>query len=83
MIYGSYDLILDSDEEIYAFTRTGEGERLVVILNFSRNSPLFHLPETISYSSAELLINNYAVDPGDDFRQFRLRPFEARVYRLQ
>jgi oligo-1,6-glucosidase len=90
IVYGSYNLILDAhkrsspgDEEIYAFTRTLAEERLLVILNFSRNSPVFKLPENISFSSAELLISNYDVDSGEDIHQITLRPFEARVYRLQ
>jgi len=82
IVYGSYDLILDAHEEIYAFTRTLENERLLVILNFSKNSPVFELPENIAFSSAELLISNYAVDADEDIRQFNLRPYEARVYRL-
>jgi oligo-1,6-glucosidase len=83
IVYGRYDLILDSHEEIYAFTRTLDEERLLVILNFSRNSPLFILPEDISYSNTELLIGNYDVNSGEDIRQIALRPFEARVYRLK
>ena len=83
MVYGSYDLILDSHEEIYAFTRTLEEERLLVILNFSRNFPVFSLPEHISFSSTELLINNYSLNPDADLHQITLRPFEARVYRLR
>jgi oligo-1,6-glucosidase len=82
IVYGSYDLLLDSHEEIYAFTRTLEAERLLVILNFSRNSPVFYLPENISFSSAELLLSNYNVDINENFQQITLRPFEARVYRL-
>jgi oligo-1,6-glucosidase len=83
IVYGTYDLILDSHEEIYAFTRTLEEDRLLVILNFSRNSPVFYLPENISYSGVELLISNYNVDIDENFRQITLRPFEARVYRLR
>jgi len=83
IVYGTYDLILDSHEEIYAFTRTLDRERLVVILNFSRNSPMFYLPENISFSSAELLIGNYNVDSNEDLRGTTLRPYEARVYRLR
>ncbi len=82
IVYGNYDLILGDHEEIYAFTRTLQEERLVVILNFSKNSPVFRLPEEISYSSAELLISNYDVDVDENVRQITLRPFEARVYRL-
>jgi oligo-1,6-glucosidase len=90
MVYGSYDLMIPShkrsspvDEEIYAFTRTLDETRLLVILNFSRNSPVFHLPENIPFASVELLVNNYEVKPGEDIQQITLRPYEARVYRLQ
>ena len=41
MVYGSYDLILPEHEQIYAFTRTLEDERLLVILNFSKDTPVF------------------------------------------
>lgn len=82
IVYGSYSLILDAHEEIYAFTRTLDADRLLVILNFSGNTPIFALPETISYSSTDLLLSNYDVDPQQDIQQFVLRPYEARVYRL-
>ena len=83
IVYGTYDLILGSHEEIYAFTRTLEDARLLVILNFSPNTPLFHLPENISFSSKKLLISNYYVDSEADVHQITLRPYEARVYRLK
>lgn len=82
IVYGSYDLILASNEEIYAFTRTLDEDRLLVILNFSRNSPVFHLPEDISFTSTKLLISNYQVNAHDDLNELTLRPFEALVYRL-
>ncbi len=80
-VYGAYDLILDDHEEIYAFTRTLDEDRLLVILNFSGNTPVFELPKNISFKSHELLISNYKVD-ADDIRKFTLRPYEACVYRL-
>ncbi len=83
IVYGTYELILDAHEEIYAFTRTGEDERLLVILNFTRHTPIFTLPAHIVFVDKELLIGNYAVDPDESLRQFTLRPFEARVYRLR
>jgi len=82
IVYGVYDLILPWHEEIYAFTRTLDEDRLLVILNFSRNTPVFQLPDDISYSSGELLICNYNVDAHEDIHQISLRPYEARVYRL-
>ena len=35
IVYGRYDLLLADHEQIYAFTRTLEDERLLVILNFT------------------------------------------------
>jgi oligo-1,6-glucosidase len=83
IVYGSYDLLLASHEEIYAFTRTLDKDRLLVILNFNRNSPAFHLPENLAFASAELLINNYELNPADNVHAITLRPYEARVYRLK
>lgn len=83
MVYGRYDLILDAHEEIYAFTRTLQDDRLLVILNFTRNTPVFALPTDISFTVKELLIGNYEIDPAEDIRVLTLRPYEARVYRLR
>ena len=83
IVYGAYDLILDSHEEIYAFTRTLDDDRLLVILNFGANSPIFNLPENIHFVSSTLLIGNYKVDSPNDVRKLTLRPYEARVYRLR
>ncbi|HKU51373.1 MAG TPA: alpha-amylase family glycosyl hydrolase, partial [Nitrospira sp.] len=82
IVYGSYELLLADHEEIYAFTRTWENELLLVILNFSGNTPVFDLPETLTYTSADLLIGNYSVDSNQDLHRLTLRPYEARVYRL-
>ena len=41
MVYGTYDLILDDHPQIYAFTRTLDDDRLLVILNFSGDAPVF------------------------------------------
>ena len=82
MVYGRYDLILASHPQIYAFTRTLDAERLLIILNFSAETPLFELPAGISFSARELLISNYAVDEAAPIAALALRPYEARVYRL-
>ena len=44
IVYGTYDLILDDHPQIYAFTRTLDDDRLLVILNFSGDAPVFELP---------------------------------------
>ena len=82
IVYGKYDLILEPHEQIFAFTRTLGDERLLVILNFSSEPSSFDLPAEISYQQHALLIGNYAVDPGQEPRQFILQPYEARVYQF-
>jgi oligo-1,6-glucosidase len=81
--YGTYDLILDDDPAIYAFTRTLDNDHLLVMLNFTADTPQFVLPAPIPSSDRNLLISNYPVDPALDIRDLTLRPFEARVYRLR
>ena len=83
IVYGTYDLILETHEDIYAFTRTLQDERLLVMLNFTRNMPLFTIPTHLAFSEKELLISNYQVDPAEDIHQLTLQPYEGRVYRLR
>jgi oligo-1,6-glucosidase len=83
IVYGTYDLILETHQEIYAFTRTLEADRLLVILNFTGGTPIFALPTHIPFAKKELLISNYEVDPTEDIHRSTLRPYEARVYRLR
>jgi oligo-1,6-glucosidase len=82
VVYGAYDLILPEHEQIYAFTRTLERERLLVILNFSQETPVFELPHDIRYGSVDLLIGNYPMDLSADLHRLTLQPYEARVYQL-
>jgi oligo-1,6-glucosidase len=83
IVYGRYDLILEAHEEIYAFTRTLDDACLLVILNFTGNTPVFALPANVPVSQTELLISNYDVDPTEDIHLLTLKPYEARVYRVR
>ncbi|ANB59524.1 oligo-1,6-glucosidase [Anoxybacillus amylolyticus] len=83
IVYGAYDLILAEDEQIYAFTRTLGEEKLLVICNFTNDTPLFELPTNITYQTHSLLISNYDVSGEDDIRSITLRPYESRVYVLK
>jgi oligo-1,6-glucosidase len=83
VVTGRYDLLLEGDEAIYAFTRTSDDDRLLVILNFTGGTPAFALPDGLPAGEAELLLANYPASDGDDLRALRLRPWEARVYRLR
>ncbi|MDC3418591.1 glycoside hydrolase family 13 protein [Aquibacillus salsiterrae] len=83
LIYGSYDLILESDESIYAYTRTLGDETMLVIVNLFPEETTFQLPETIDSANALLRLANYPVEKGEDMRSFVLQPYEARVYQIR
>ncbi|WP_409251417.1 glycoside hydrolase family 13 protein [Bacillus sp. SCS-153A] len=79
--YGIYDLILEKHEQIYAYTRSLENEKVLVITNLSTKTVEAELDE-ISVSSEGLLLNNYPVEPHNGVSSITLQPYEARVYRL-
>ena len=81
-VYGSYELILEDDEEIYAYTRELDNEKLLIILNFSEQTSMFNLPAEIDYIEQELLISNYEIED-KDIQDINLQPYEARVYKLK
>jgi len=82
IVYGTYDLLDETDATIYAFTRTLNDDRLLIILNFTNTMPVFSIPTSIVSANAELLISNYPVDSPDLISNLTLRPYEARVYRI-
>lgn len=83
IIYGDYKLLLPLDTEIYAFVRSTEEEKLLVILNFFDGTPLFDWPEDLQTEQRKLMISNYEPAPDEDVYHLTLRPYEARVYLLE
>ncbi|MFC0561565.1 glycoside hydrolase family 13 protein [Halalkalibacter alkalisediminis] len=83
IVYGTYDLILEEEENIYAYTRTLADEKLLVMCNFTAVETKFNLPEHIPFTSSELLINNYDVQNCSDISSIKLRPYESRAYLLK
>ena len=79
--YGIYDLLLEKDKQIYAYTRTGEDTSMIVITNLSTKEAVCDLGE-LKISSSDLLLNNYDVDSHEELSTFILKPYEARVYNL-
>ncbi|MED4454165.1 alpha-glucosidase [Metabacillus fastidiosus] len=80
IIYGNYKLILENDEQIYAYTRELKGDNLLVITNFSRENALFRMPYELQTVKKELLISNYDKVEKEQEQFILLRPYEARVY---
>ncbi|MBM7580844.1 glycoside hydrolase family 13 protein [Jeotgalibacillus terrae] len=79
--YGIYDLILPEHHQIYAYTRTLEDEKVVVLTNLSTKDAIC---EDLDFkiSLDHLLLNNLPVAAHDDTTTVVLKPYEARVYKL-
>ncbi|MCB0665935.1 MAG: alpha-glucosidase [Saprospiraceae bacterium] len=81
LVYGTYDMILDDHEEIYAYTRILEDDRLLVLLNFSDDKAMADLPNEVEIGAT--LINNYESDPFKGNNKVVLEPYQAVIAELR
>lgn len=75
IVYGTYDLILDDDKDIFAYIRTLGDEKLIVYCNFSENTRKVEIPE--EFVNKKVLISNYSDAKAN--QKITLRPYEAIV----
>ena len=81
LMYGKYDLILKDHEQIYAYTRTLEDEKYIIICNLSDNSSTYSYNETLEFDN--LIISNYKVNNHLPMDKFELKPWECRLYKIK
>ena len=67
-------MLLENDENIFAYTRTNRDSTLLVVCNFYDKTLEYPLKQ--EDEPMELLISNYK----DAEKSIRLRPYEARMY---
>lgn len=77
IVYGNYELLLPEDENIFAYIRTLDNQKLLVVCNFSKSEQKFDFS---GYENAKVLISNYNRDAGEDGI---LKPYEATVLLLE
>ncbi|WP_420490237.1 glycoside hydrolase family 13 protein [Neobacillus drentensis] len=77
--YGTYELLLKDDTQIYAYTRTLNKEKMIVIANLSAKPAEF---QGVSLDNRNLLLNNYPVSKHQPLEKITLKPYETRVYRV-
>lgn len=78
IVYGNYTLLLPEDPALYVYTRELDGEKLLVICNFSDQAKDFSLPEGFSPRKLTRLIGNYD-RPAAEVRM-ELSPYETIVF---
>ena len=80
LVYGDYQIIQREHPQIYAYTRTLDGQKMLVLLNFSEQNADITLPE--SDALGEVLINNYeSVERSGG--ALSLKPYQAVIFSVK
>ncbi len=79
LVYGQYELLIPEHEQIYAFTRELNGEKVLIMLNFSSEVATVDIP--VKENLGELYINNYERVFLKD-RVLSMEPYQAFIYTL-
>lgn len=74
IVYGSYELLLPDDPDIYAYVRTLGERKLLVVCSFCGRTLDYRLPE--EFKSGTVLISNYE---SMERKSGELKPYEAFV----
>ena len=79
MAYGSFEAILEDDENIFSYIRRYKSEQWLVVCNFTDREISFGLPlKYCGWNAGQVIISNYDVFLGN-LPEFKLRPYEAVV----
>ena len=80
IIYGDYKLLCENDENIFAYVRELNKDKILVVCNFYDKEVTFNFED--EYNSAEILLSNYK-DSKETIENLKLRPYEAIMYRVK
>ena len=82
LIYGAYDLLLPEHTQVYAYTRTLDEDKILVLLNFSSDTVTLNIADLggINMQQAQVLLNNLTeLNIADG--QVTLAPYQAVLMR--
>ncbi|MEQ2529339.1 alpha-glucosidase [Bacillaceae bacterium CLA-AA-H227] len=82
LVYGTYDLVLENDPSLYAYTRTYGSERVMVLSNLTDETVVVGKVKGVTYKSENLLLANLEVADHSDMETLELAPYEARIYKI-
>jgi oligo-1,6-glucosidase len=77
--HGDFTMLLEDDEQVYAFTRRLGDVALLVVANVSGEPARADVPDADAWASAELLLSNAGPASAD----LALEPWEVRVHRRE
>ena len=81
--YGIYDLLCEEDPQIYAYTRTLDGEKVIVLANLSEQTAIMSDEIGVIFTFSSLLLNNYEVPRHEQMKELTLKPYETRIYYIR
>ena len=76
--YGDYRELNPRNGNLYIYTRSYEGEGILVICSFTEKGCRYTLPKEVAEGTPKLLFSNYPCEGVD--REIITRPYETRVY---
>ena len=79
LVHGKYELIDASNPDIYAYTRSLDGQKVMVVLNFKQTSVRFRAPK--SFKPSDVWMNNYPSFESDN-ENLLLKPYQALILKL-
>jgi oligo-1,6-glucosidase len=79
LVYGKYELLDKNNEDIYAYTRILDGEKMLVLLNFTDQDSSITSPQI--QQLAEIQINNYS-SLAINNHTITLKPYQAVIVSL-
>lgn len=75
IVHGRFELQMPDDEMVFSYTRSLEGEKMLVVCNFSKENCEFEVPPGYDLEKATVLITNSSLQKGHI-----LSPYQATVW---
>ncbi len=75
IVYGKHQLLDPEDSDVYAYTRTYNGKKLLIVANFSKESLL----RDYDFILKQVVLNNYD-DAITSLSPLSLRPYQAVIF---
>ncbi|MEK4825615.1 alpha-glucosidase [Niallia sp. FSL W8-0951] len=79
LTYGTFDLVDEENKQVFAYTRTLEDKKMVIISNLSAEEAVFE-NRVVELEHENLLLANYSVEEHEPTTSISLKPYEARMY---
>ena len=79
---GDYQELLAGNEQIWAYTRSANGQTLLVVSNFYGEPVEFALPAELQTGEGRLLLGNYPDSPARP-QSCELRPYESLIWLME